>query len=212
MSQVRRLSARAQCYEIIKDKILRQEYDFGAELNIATLSAELSVSNTPVREALSQLEADGLIVTTANTKAQVVQLTPEMFQHTVSAIDILIRGAYELCVIEKRIPALLEQMEESFRRQEILLTREDLFDFTKELVNFDQIMFDVLGNPQLSFLFERISSVLFLMYRTNIQKRADWESIRSVEEHRKIISAIASGDDEAVKKLIREHLHQSYFE
>ena len=212
MGRVQKLSARAQCYEIIKEKILRQEYDFGAELNIATLSAELSVSNTPVREALSQLEADGLIVTNVNLKAQVVQITPEMFQHTVSAIYILIRGAYELCVIEKRIPALLEQMEESFRRQEILLATEDFFAFTKELVNFDKIMFDVLGNPQLSFLFERISSILFLMYRTNMQKRADWESIRSVEEHRKIIDAIASDDDEAVKKLIKEHLHQSYFE
>ncbi len=60
MSKLRRSSMREQCYEIIKEKIFRQVYDLGEDINILALSNELSVSNTPVREALSRLEADGL--------------------------------------------------------------------------------------------------------------------------------------------------------
>lgn len=212
MSRVQKTSMRTQCYEIIKEKILRQEYNFGAELNIATLSAELSVSNTPIREALSQLESEGLIITAMNAKAHVVSFTSESFGHLADTIYILIKGAYELCVREERIPALLSAMEHSLHTQEKLLAIGDDFDFTKELVHFDQSIFEVLANPQLLFLFQKISQLLFLMYYTNNQNRSDWEHARSIAEHRKIIAAIASGDHAEVDKLAREHCYQIYFE
>jgi len=202
---------RAQCYEAIKEKIFRQEYELGAELNIAKLSAEFSVSNTPIREALSQLESDGLIITTMNAKAHVVHFTPESFKHMANTIYVLVKGAYELCVVENRIPMLLKLMKKSLELQQKFLAADDGFAFTQELVNFDQIIFDVLENPQLLFLFERISPVLFLMYRTN-QKRNSWENTRSIEEHRKIMDAIAEGDHETVGRLASEHCGQAYFE
>jgi DNA-binding GntR family transcriptional regulator len=48
-------------YEKIKKKILRNELDFGQQLLEDNFSSELSMSRTPVREALIMLEKEGLI-------------------------------------------------------------------------------------------------------------------------------------------------------
>ncbi|MCL2399006.1 MAG: GntR family transcriptional regulator [Defluviitaleaceae bacterium] len=211
MNTIKKLGMRAQCYEIIKEKILRQEYDLGEYINIVSLSTELSVSNTPIREALSQLEADGLVISSLNTKAQVVFFTPSSFKDIVQSVYILVKGAYELCVEENRIPELLSMMEKSLKLQEELLIIDDHYQFIKELVHFDQTIFEALENPHLLFLFKRLSNVLFLMYRTNHQ-RNDWELLRSISEHREIFNTIASGNHSEVEKVIREHYRQSYVE
>ena len=209
MSTVKKLSMRAQCYEIIKEKILRQEYGLGEYINIANLSVELSVSNTPIREALSQLEADGLITSSLNSKPQVVFFTPTSFKNIVQSIYILMKGAYELCVLENRIPDLLKMMEKSLALQEELRVERDGYKFIKELVCFDQIFFDTLENPHLLFLFKRLSHSLFLMYRVHLQS-SGWEHSRSILEHREIFNTIASGNHKEVERLIYEHFRKSY--
>ena len=61
MPQLQRLSLKAQVYEIIRQKILQQEYALGEKINIDTVADELKISNSPIREALMMLSQDGLI-------------------------------------------------------------------------------------------------------------------------------------------------------
>ena len=208
---VKKLSMKEQCYEIMKERILRGEYELGEEINIVKLSTELMVSNTPIREALSLLEADGLVVTSLNVRAQVVLLTSTSFNDIVQSVYVLVKGAFELCVREGRIDECLELMEKSLIEQKRLLARKDSHEFVKESIHFDRIIFDALGNPHLSFLFERLSNVLFLMYRTNHQ-REDWDHSRSILEHQMIVDAIKKGEHEEVERLFNIHYHQTYTE
>ena len=60
MPQLQRLSLKAQVYEIIRQKILQQEYALGEKINIDTVADELKISNSPIREALMMLSQDGL--------------------------------------------------------------------------------------------------------------------------------------------------------
>jgi len=209
MGVVKKSSMKEQCYNIIKEKILRQEYDLGEDINIVKLSTELSVSNTPIREALSQLEADGLVVSSLNAKTQVVYLTSKNFNDIVQSVYILIKGAYELCEKEDKIPELIKKLEKSLEIQEKHLLKDDFYQFTKELVYFDKIIFEVLDNPHLLDLFDRLSDVLFLMFRTN-HEREDWDLSRSLSEHREICEAIKKGDHEEVDRLFYEHYKQPY--
>ena len=208
---VKKLSMKEQCYEIMKERILRGEYELGEEINIVKLSTELMVSNTPIREALSLLEADGLVVTSLNVRAQVVLLTSTSFNDIVQSLYVLVKGAYELCVREGRVKACLELMEKSLEEQKRLLVQSDSHEFVKESIHFDRIIFEALGNPHLSFLFERLSNVLFLMYRTNHQ-REDWDHSRSILEHQMIVDAIKKGEHREVERLLNLHYHQTYTE
>jgi DNA-binding GntR family transcriptional regulator len=102
-------------------------------------------------------------------------------------------------------------MEESLAEQKKLLSRNDFYQFVKESIYFDRIIFEALGNPHLMFLFERLSNVLFLMYRTNHQ-REDWDHSRSILEHQMIVDAIENENHVEVEMLLYEHYHQTYTE
>ena len=58
-------------YDYIRKRILSGEYPAGQSLATNTLSTEIGVSRTPVRDALRQLEADGLVTITARLGASV---------------------------------------------------------------------------------------------------------------------------------------------
>src|SRR4051794_29414531 len=53
-----------EVYDAILDRITSLEIAPGARINVDTLARELAVSQTPVREALSRLEAEGLVLKT----------------------------------------------------------------------------------------------------------------------------------------------------
>lgn len=59
-SLIRRSTAR-QVLDAVRERIVSGAYPSGEKLDEARLAAELGVSRTPLREALAQLERDGLI-------------------------------------------------------------------------------------------------------------------------------------------------------
>ena len=54
-------SLKVQAYNNIKEKILNCEFSPGMHLNEAVLCETFHVSRTPIRDALSRLEQEGLV-------------------------------------------------------------------------------------------------------------------------------------------------------
>lgn len=57
-----RLSLRDQAHDRLMELILRNELEAGARINESRLAEELSISRSPLREALNQLEEEGFVV------------------------------------------------------------------------------------------------------------------------------------------------------
>lgn len=75
-----RYSLRGRVYESIREDILGGRYEQNTELKEAAIGAELGVSRTPVREALRQLELEGLVNIIPNRGAYVNRITPKDVQ------------------------------------------------------------------------------------------------------------------------------------
>jgi len=99
--------------EALREKILRGEYPEGAPLRQDTLAAELGVSRIPVREALRQLEAEGLVTFVPHFGAVVSSLSlseiKELFE---------LRALLETDLLRRAIPRIRE--EDLDRADEIL--------------------------------------------------------------------------------------------
>src|SRR6476646_9375274 len=67
-------SIRGRAYVRIQRKIASGELAAGTALSEVALAAELGASRTPIREAIAQLVAEGLLEQTPNRGAVVVQL------------------------------------------------------------------------------------------------------------------------------------------
>jgi DNA-binding GntR family transcriptional regulator len=51
-----------EVHEILRESVLKQRFKHGERLNLAQLTREMHVSNTPVRAALARLESEGLVI------------------------------------------------------------------------------------------------------------------------------------------------------
>ena len=204
MSKLRRSSMREQCYEIIKEKIFRQAYDLGEDINIVALSNELSVSNTPVREALSRLEADGLVESSFNMKTKVISFNEHNFHEMVQTVTILLDGAYEHCIAENKVALLGYLLSQSLKKQQACLVAKDFYRFIFETLAFDRCFLDALGNTRLISVFDSLSNVLFLMFRANHQKDSNQREL-CIAEHQKILEAVEKNAHDEVRGLLTRH-------
>ena len=75
MEEHQSYSLRRRVFQKMQDDILGGRYQQGEELRELALSKEMGVSRTPVREALRQLELEGLVSIIPNKGAYVTSIT-----------------------------------------------------------------------------------------------------------------------------------------
>ena len=80
MGEYQEQSLRGRVFHSIRDGILKGKYQEHEELREVTLGKELGVSRTPVREALRQLELEGLVTIIPNKGAYVTGITEKDVQ------------------------------------------------------------------------------------------------------------------------------------
>ncbi|MDO4560022.1 MAG: GntR family transcriptional regulator [bacterium] len=209
MSSVVKTSMKQQVYEIIKEKILNQEYDLGDQINIITLGKELSVSNTPIREALARLNAEGLVTSSLNLKFRVITLTEDFCRELNQTILILELGAYENDVKLELTGKLADMLEERLAAQREALARRDYNEFIKAAIDFDRCFLAVLGNTRLLSVFDGLSTLLFLAVRYNHQKSAQNRE-NNILEHKELLDAVKNSRVSDVKGLMEKHYDKHY--
>lgn len=208
MANIRKNSMKDQVYEIIKDKILTGKYDLGQPVNISTLCTELGVSNTPVREALSRLEVEGLVVSDMNKKVKVVTINEELQKEIDHFFFTIYAGSYQTCLFQNRIELLISLMEKAIIRQEKVLDAKNYMAFAKEAINFDRCFVAATENQRLLEHHDQLSPILFLLTRY-IHNNGNENREGTLEEHRQILAAVKEGDAAKVHERLFAHYSKS---
>ncbi|WP_025158406.1 GntR family transcriptional regulator [Leifsonia aquatica] len=76
-------------YDWVKARIARREYTPGYRLVLGSIAAELDMSVVPVREALRQLEAEGLVTFERNVGARVAMVDESQYAFSMQTLAIL---------------------------------------------------------------------------------------------------------------------------
>ena len=203
MRSISKQSVKDQVYEIIKTKILTQEYKLGEKINMLALEQELNVSNSPIREALSRLEQDGLIVFATNSGPRVMDITENVFRQIVETTRILLCGAYDMCVEKGITDELVAVMEEKLQVQRKHLKDSD-FIFADVTIKFDMCFLELLKNDTLESLCGPLSNKLFLIVLYDHQNY-DIDREANIREHEMILDAIRKREHALVKDRLRFH-------
>ncbi len=142
------LSKSQQAYHWIKERIARQDFTPGYRLVLGSIAKELDMSVVPVREAIRQLEAEGLVTFERNVGAHVSMVDDSAYRHSMQALSIVEGAAIALSA--RRLT------ESDIRRargiNELMIETLDHFDphaFTSLNQEFHAILFAPCANPRL---------------------------------------------------------------
>jgi DNA-binding GntR family transcriptional regulator len=194
----------------IREKILTWQIPIGAQLRQADLAAEFGVSRTPVREALRQLQAGGLVEVVPNRGAVVRIPTPWEVRHAYEVRAELegMAAAKAAERIGKRELTTISAANEVLRKQ---LTSAAEDTATRRAANdrFHTTLLELTGNPWLIAMTARIDGS-FPRYVSSVSLAGD-DRMRQVniDQHDEIIDAVARHDPEAARTSMRRHVLSS---
>lgn len=196
-------SLRIRVFNAIENAILSGEYKDGESLSELKISNELSVSRTPVREALMQLELEGLVRNIPNKGAVVVGVTEKDIED-IYAIRISIEGlAAKLCT-QKITDEELRALEKIADLQEFYLMKNDTEQLLKLDGDFHKIIYDSSRSRPLRFMLTNFHN--YIRHARDISVQTQGRAEKTVAEHRAILEAIRSRDAALAEKLTAEHI------
>ena len=198
-----------QVYQILKHKILHQEYQLGEKINIDALAAELQVSNSPIREAIMLLTREGLLVTIPNNGARVISFTEESFVEIAQTLCAMLRVVYLLCVEQQKTEEIAIQMEQHIVLQKEALAAQNFHELVRHSILFDKSIISASQNAYFLHTYERIEDVFYLMILHNNQHGVQ-DRQKSIDEHIQILSNIRQKNTEAVLHWLSVHYDKHF--
>lgn len=199
-------SLQSRVFSQLQNDILNGLYEPGDSLIEKKLSDELGVSRTPVREALRQLELEGLVQSIPN-KGVIVKGVSTQDIRDIYTIRMLIEGLAARWAAEKITPKELEELKEAVELEEFYTVRND----NSHLLQFDTRFHDIIYRACKSKpLMHTLST--FHHYVQKVRKLSMSNPVRAMEvleEHKAIMQAIIDKDAYKAERLTTEHIRNA---
>lgn len=214
---IERRGLRDHVYERILQLLLSGDAAPGARLSIDTIARQLSVSQTPVREAMVQLERTGLVTREALKGYRVAPpLGAQQLRELFDARVMLESHAARLATPAS--PEMLSELRaaEDTHRQigEQVITALRAGSTDVELTtayfaadaDFHRVVFHHCGNRYLNEMSESLGAQLHRMRQSVLHGVTDVRE--AIAEHEAIAEAFAGDDPDAPEALMRHHIEQ----
>lgn len=206
MIDYRTVSLANQVFEAIEKNILNGVYSPGEVLSESRLSKELGVSRTPIREALGRLESEKLI--SASPAGSIVlgitrQDVEDMFFVKKNLEPAAFRRAAKNISDET-----LGKLKHNLEQQEFYAAKRDSENLKNLDTEFHDIIYEASGSPILFSILSPNHHKLLKFRKASLEKsnRIPY----SYSEHVAIYDALLARDEEAVEKLMKEHIENAY--
>ena len=190
----------------LQKDILTGKLKPGDKLTEQELCKAYGVSRTPVREALRQLEADGLVENILNRGAFVVGMSAQDYEDMFE-----LRKAYEVQAVKWAIERITEEemdrLEETFEFMEFYTLRNDIDKMLTINSGFHQVIYEASHNRMLKKLLSSYQN--YLKYK-GIESAYDDDYLTTVlEEHRAIFKAFKDKDVKAGTLAMEMHIDRA---
>lgn len=202
LKRLPRETARDYAFRVIKDNIIRLELEPGSLISENELAAELGLSRTPVRESLIAL-----------AKAKVVEITPQKRSIVAPIDDTLVEEArFVRDVLECSVVCLvcrmategdLFRLEENVKLQENYVENgplESIHDLDNQ---FHKYLFTIAQKQQ---AFDMVQNLAIHFDRVRNIALNGIHDLEIVEDHRKILEAVRSRDEQRAWETMKLHL------
>ncbi|MDQ0163038.1 GntR family transcriptional regulator [Bacillus alveayuensis] len=197
-------------YNFIKEAIIHLKYPPGMRLTEESLAKELNLSRTPIREAIKQLEAEGLVVP-LKRGVKVRHFTKEDIKKIYDIRTLLesyAAGKAALYRTDENIAALEEanDLYEKAVYQCNEATNENVKLLVEANNRFHESIFAACRNEHLHFHLSKVV-VIPLVFRS-FYWYSESELQRSLDFHKIILKAIQDQEPDRARIAMHEHIYE----
>lgn len=202
-----RYSLRGKVFHSLREDILSGKYREDEELREMVISKRLGVSRTPVREALRQLELEGLVNIIPNKGAYVTGIT-EKDVGDIYAMRALLEGLCARWAAEHIDQKQLEELEENIYLSEFHAQKMHPQQLTELDDAFHEILYEACGSKMLRRQLRDFHEYVKRMRRRSFSDSA--RGMEAVEEHKMIMEALRDRDGGRAEGQAALHMHNAY--
>ena len=199
-------SLSGRVFQKIREDILNGKYKENDELRENTIGKELGVSRTPVREALRQLELEGLVTIIPNRGAYVTGISQKDIWD-IYMVRSHLEGLCARWATEHITEEQLDELEETLMLSEFQMNKESGFSVQQVATldgRFHAILYEASGSRILSHVLTDFHNYVKMARKSSIV--SEERARKSIREHRQILRAIKERDAEMAEQLANEHI------
>ena len=193
-------------FETLREAIINQTLKPGERLMEIQLAEEMGLSRTPVREAIRKLELEGLVVMVPRKGAYVAGISMKDIHEVYE-----LRSALEALAASLAAVRITDEELEEMERQMVREAKETEENNLQGIVSIDTTFHDLLyqaAHNQRLVQFINILQEQLQRFRAATLSRPG-RSKYALEEHKKIVEALANKDAKLAAKLATEHIENA---
>jgi DNA-binding GntR family transcriptional regulator len=199
----RRTSLAGRAYVEMRRRILQNEWPANFTGLEEEIAIELGMSRTPVREALIQLEAQGLVTLRPRHGMQVQPISADDMAEIYQIITALEAQAAELVARRGLSDSDLQLLEEPAAIMERALESDNRVAWALADEDFHRNLVRLSGNSRLAAMVASVSDQTHRVRMATIHQRP--RPVVSTLEHRLLVDALRRADAEGARELQRLH-------
>ena len=206
MDQYRDRSLRGRVFSQIRENILSGKYKDGMELREIAIGEELGVSRTPVREALRQLELEGLVKIIPNKGAIVTSINAKDIKD-IYKMRSLLEGLCARWATRNITDEQIEELEEVIYLSEFYLNKKSqgkATHVTEMDGKFHLVLYQASNSRMLGHILRDFHK--YVQVARTMSVKSEDRARKSIEEHKAILEAIKQKDEDLAEKLAHEHI------
>lgn len=212
LNSLKNSKMKTKVYNIIFSEILDGIFKPGDKILIKDLSNKYGVSTTPIREALSRLENEGVLNKEPYKSYEIKKYTYDEIEKIYEA-RIVIESQVAKLAAQKFDNSFSNKFEKVLRKSQQVINNKEYELFNQYNSEFHFALFNTADNKYLLNMIKNIHQhIIVLNHQAFLNASDDYKRTRftqALNEHKKIMECLRKNDDQKIAELMREHLKAS---
>lgn len=208
LEKVQPVSIRLQVVCLLREAILSGRFKPGERLLERKLAEEMGVSQAAVREALPELEYEGLITRKPNTATYVTELHPEKVKEMVQ-VRLQLEPFAMVLAGQKMNQENIQELTSLISEIELAVAANDLYGILHTDFRFHQKIWQIAGNETLAKMLKHLCAPLIAFF---LMVNPDQRLFKGqVKVHQRLLDSLKTGNAKEVRKAAREHVLSGWY-
>ncbi|GLU46160.1 GntR family transcriptional regulator [Nocardiopsis ansamitocini] len=201
-------SIQATVIKEMRGRIISGSIEPGSPLSELALAEEYGVSRTPVREALKQLQTEGLVEIRPRVGTFVTAPSRREITELFEMKELLEGAAARLLALRGRVPEI-DQLERNLRESDEAVARDDRKRYADLVHEFHDLVVRGADNHKLEAHYRTLMNQLAYPRLVMTSLNQPGRPLQSEREHHLVLELVRSKDSDSAERVMREHVRES---